>query len=121
MAKSAYSKFDPAKDFGLKSLYCNDATLYDKAKIDTGIAGGDQVTSYSRAHADLISPIKANLPALEKLQQNYPSISKDKYDELLRSKPYEPKHHMRKHGGKDYTNPGSPLGKSTAFLERQTD
>ena len=34
MAKSAYSKFDPAKDFGLKSLYCNDATLYDKAKID---------------------------------------------------------------------------------------
>ena len=95
MAKSAYAKFDPAKDFGLKSLYCNDVTLYDQAKRDTGIAGGDQVTSYSRAHASLISPTKTSLPPLEQMQKNYPSISKDKYDELLKSKPYVPKHHLR--------------------------
>lgn len=46
----------------------------------------------------------AGLPSLEEMQKSLSSITKDQYDEILRSKPYLPKHHLKPNGGKDYQN-----------------
>ena len=53
----------------------------------------------------------AQLPDLEEMQKSYPSISKETYEQLLRSKPYQPKHHLRPKGQehKPVTSLGGPF------------
>ena len=109
MAKSHYTgKFGAAKNFGLQSLYVNDISQYDNAKKGLGdLASGDTITAYQVAHGDPIGAAtkdKSNqgLPPLEKMQMSFPSISKEKYNDILKSKPYLPKHHLRPNGGKNY-------------------
>lgn len=54
--------------------------------------------------------VGSEMPSLDELQKQYPSMTKEKYDSLLKSKPYLPKHHLRPKGEFRSTQPlGGPF------------
>ena len=50
------------------------------------------------------------MPSMDELAKSYPGMPKAKYDELLASKPYLPKHQLRPKGVLDGFKPATTLG-----------
>ena len=59
------------------------------------------MTSYMKSHGTMRKHDPNAAPTLEEMQKNYSSIDKTRYNEILQSKPYVPKHNLRHRLGKN--------------------
>ena len=121
MVAKKNAKHVNASQYGMKSLYSNEISNYmdamhisQRKNAQRGGPGGygcNAETSYALAHGDPLwrrtGHVGQEMPTLDELRKQYPSITKEKYEALLQSKPYLPKHHLRPRG--EY-RPQQPLG-----------
>ena len=89
--------------------------IKDKKDAQRGGHGGygcNAPIAYAMGHGDPLwrrtGNIGEEMPTLSEMQKTYPTISKKKYDELMKSKPFLPRHNLKPKGG-DY-KPTQPLG-----------